>query len=180
MGGIQSIFTTQPWRAGGWRQTLREMFRARGGPGTVNRASPHAAPAKGKTPSGFNITAAMATADGSARGGAPSNASVHAVAGGSSSGLTSAHGAGGGGNGSVEIGQVSYGGYGPVHDDDPHDGHHTTGGNGGLLHSATAYSDAHFGGASGGGGAAAGAGVMHSRSDGVHLANGRHQPATRF
>ncbi|GFR46601.1 hypothetical protein Agub_g8204 [Astrephomene gubernaculifera] len=30
MAGIQSIFTTQPWRRGGWRQTLREMFRTHG------------------------------------------------------------------------------------------------------------------------------------------------------
>lgn len=29
MGGIASIFTTRPWRKGGWRMTLREMFRSR-------------------------------------------------------------------------------------------------------------------------------------------------------
>ncbi|GIL63031.1 hypothetical protein Vafri_17184 [Volvox africanus] len=44
MAGIQSIFTTQPWRRGGWRQTLREMFRARGGPPPY--ASPYTSPVK--------------------------------------------------------------------------------------------------------------------------------------
>ncbi|GLC46023.1 hypothetical protein PLESTM_001815200 [Pleodorina starrii] len=48
MGGIQSIFTTQPWRRGGWRQTLREMFRARGGPAAVH-GSPAASPTKDLT-----------------------------------------------------------------------------------------------------------------------------------
>ncbi|EFJ44180.1 hypothetical protein VOLCADRAFT_95576 [Volvox carteri f. nagariensis] len=40
MVGIQSIFTTQPWRRGGWRQTLREMFRVRGGPPVGAAGSP--------------------------------------------------------------------------------------------------------------------------------------------
>ncbi|GLI62485.1 hypothetical protein VaNZ11_005116 [Volvox africanus] len=44
MAGIQSIFTTQPWRRGGWRQTLREMFRARGGPPPFT--SPYTSPVK--------------------------------------------------------------------------------------------------------------------------------------
>lgn len=32
MDNIASVFTTQPWRKGGWRQTVRELFRTRASP----------------------------------------------------------------------------------------------------------------------------------------------------
>ncbi len=54
MGGIASIFTTQPWRKGGWRMTLREMFRSRA---AAQRPSSRPASGFNNAPSNHGTTA---------------------------------------------------------------------------------------------------------------------------
>lgn len=55
MDNIASVFTTRPWRKGGWRQTVRELFRTRAAP-----------PRPGRTPSAPLDTVTTADASGAA------------------------------------------------------------------------------------------------------------------